>query len=243
METARRSTVVGVFDESDRARDAIQALKDSGFAASDISILMKDHGQAREMAEDTGTRAGEGAVTGAVGGGILGGLAGWLVGIGALTIPGVGPVIAAGAFGTALAGAGMGAGMGAIAGALIGMGIPTEEAEWYEGEVQRGRTLITVKAGDRYAEAHSILSHQGAYDIENRYTSTAIEGGTGVPTWSEGQVLPPSTRSGGPEDEVVPGSLEDREGVPANSYPEHEHSFVGDVCEICGATRPDRRAA
>jgi hypothetical protein len=34
--------------------------------------------------------------------------------------------------------------VGAIAGALIGMGIPKDEAEWYEQEVRGGRTLLTV---------------------------------------------------------------------------------------------------
>lgn len=162
------STVVGVFDDNERARDAIEALKDSGFAAQDIGILMKDKGDAKDMAEETGTHAGEGAATGLIGGGILGGLAGWLVGIGALAIPGVGPFIAAGAFGTALAGAGIGAGIGAIAGALVGMGIPKEEAEFYEGEVRSGRTLVTVNARNRYSEARNILRQFGAYDVHDR---------------------------------------------------------------------------
>ncbi|HEX9017437.1 MAG TPA: general stress protein [Chloroflexota bacterium] len=234
MATTRRSTVVGVFDDSDRARDAIQELKDSGFPASDISILMKDRGRAEEIAEDTGTHAAHGAITGALSGGVLGGLAGWLVGMGALTIPGVGPVIAAGAFGTTLAGAGIGAGMGAVAGALVGMGIPQEEAEWYEGEVKQGRTLVTVSAGDRYVEAHGILSRHGAYDLENRYAGTAMEGGPGVPAWSEGQVVPPAATRADPEAD---------EGVIAGDFPEHEHRFTGDVCEVCGTRRQDRRAA
>lgn len=186
----RRSTVVGVFDDSDRARDAINALKDAGFNANDIGILMKDREQARDMAGETGSRAGEGAVSGAIGGGILGGLAGWLVGVGALAIPGVGPFIAAGAFGAALAGAGIGAGVGAIAGALVGMGIPQEEADWYEGEIRQGRTLVTVKADGRYSEAREILSSHGAYDIENRYAGT----GTGTTMGTTGTT---STMSSG----------------------------------------------
>src|SRR5438105_5947634 len=123
------------------------------------------------MAEETGTHAGSGAATGAVAGGLLGGLGGWLVGIGALAIPGVGPFIAAGAFATALGGAAIGAGVGAIAGALVGMGVPKEEAEYYEGEVKSGRTLVTVRADGRYDEAQRILRQHGAYDIESRDAS------------------------------------------------------------------------
>ena len=87
-----RSTVVGLFHERDDAREAIEALKDAGFAANDISILSPDKQATQDMAEETGTHAGSGAATGAVAGGLLGGIGGWLVGIGALAIPGVGPL-------------------------------------------------------------------------------------------------------------------------------------------------------
>lgn len=170
MAMTNRTTVAGVFRDSEEARDAINALKDAGFQSSDIGLLMRDRDEARDMAEEMGTHAGEGAATGAVTGGILGGLAGWLVGIGALAIPGVGPFIAAGALGAALTGAAIGAGVGAVAGALVGLGIPKEEAEWYEGEVKSGRTLVTVNAGTRYNEAREILREYGAYDIEDRDT-------------------------------------------------------------------------
>lgn len=168
MNTEGRSTVVGVFHDSGDAREAIEDLKDAGFDAKDIGILMKDKGEAGQMAQETGTHAGQGAATGLISGGILGGLAGWLVGIGALAIPGVGPFIAAGAFGTAIAGAGVGAGVGAIVGALIGMGIPKEEAQWYANEVHGGNTLVTVNAPGRYDQAETILHNKGAYDIQHR---------------------------------------------------------------------------
>lgn len=168
MTMTPRSVAVGVFRDSDDARAAIGALKDADFRGDDISLLMPDRDEARDMAAETGTKAGEGAATGLVAGGILGGLGGFLVGIGALAIPGVGPFIAAGAFATALGGAAVGAGVGAIAGALIGMGIPKEEAEYYEGEVRGGRTLVAVRAGPRIDEADKILHDFGAYDVEHR---------------------------------------------------------------------------
>ena len=170
-----RSTVVGLFHEPNQAREAIEALKDAGFRGDDIGLLMRDKDEAREMAGETGTKAGEGAATGALAGGVLGGVAGWLVGIGALAIPGLGPFIAAGALGTALTGAAIGAGVGAVAGALIGMGIPEEEAKWYEEEVKGGRTLVTVKANGRFSEAQALLRRHGAYDIETRDQAMASE--------------------------------------------------------------------
>ena len=175
MTTADRTTVVGVFHHIDDARDAVEALKDAGFAADNVGLLAHDRERGREVAEETGTRshAGEGAATGLVAGGILGGLGGWLVGIGALAIPGIGPFIAAGAFGAALTGAAVGAGIGAVAGALIGLGIPEEEAKYYEGEVRGGRTLVTVRADGRYDEAREIMRDHGAYDIQDRGTERA----------------------------------------------------------------------
>src|SRR5215207_8843920 len=165
MTMARRTVAVGVFRDAERARDAIGALKDAGFGGSDISLLMPDRGEARDLAAETGTKAGEGAATGAVAGGFL-------LGIGALAIPGVGPFIAAGAFATALGGAAIGAGVGAVAGALIGMGIPQEEAKYYEGEAKAGRTLVTVRADGRYADAQRLLREYGAYDVESRHART-----------------------------------------------------------------------
>jgi uncharacterized protein (TIGR02271 family) len=168
MTTTTRTTVVGVFHDRERAREAIEALKDNGFNPDTISILSPDKQATQEIAEDTGTHAGSGAATGAVAGGILGGLGGWLLGIGALAIPGVGPFIAAGAFASAIGGAALGAGVGAIAGALVGMGVPEEHAEYYEGEAKAGRTLVTVRAPERYDDAQRILRDRGAYDIESR---------------------------------------------------------------------------
>jgi uncharacterized protein (TIGR02271 family) len=168
MTMTGRSVAVGLFDDRERARQAIEALKDAGFRGDDISLLMPDRGEARDLAEETGTKAGAGAATGAVTGGILGGIGGFLVGIVALAIPGVGPFIAAGALATTLGGAAVGAGVGAIAGALIGMGIPEEEAKYYEQEVRGGRTLVAVRADGRVDEADDLLHRYGAYDVQHR---------------------------------------------------------------------------
>lgn len=63
---------------------------------------------------------------------------GLLAGIGALAIPGVGPLVApAGPIMAALSGAAVGAAIGGIGGALIGMGIPEYEAKQYETKIRR----------------------------------------------------------------------------------------------------------
>jgi len=172
-----RDTAVGVFDDRDDAQDAINALRDAGFDPSQISVLARDRGTATTLAEDTGTEAGTGAATGALAGGLLGGVAGWLVGIGALAIPGVGPIIAAGPLAAALGGAAIGAAGGGIIGALTGAGVPEDEARFYDEEFKRGGIVVSVTAPGRYGEAMSTLREYGARD-----TTTA---GTSFASWNE----------------------------------------------------------
>jgi hypothetical protein len=172
-----RTTVVGVFDDRDNAQRAIEALKDAGFRPDDIGVTMRDRQESRAMAEDTGAAAGAGAATGALAGGVLGGLAGWLVGIGALAIPGIGPIIAAGPLAAAISGAAIGAAGGGLIGALTGMGVPEEEARWYESEVGRGGVLVTVDADGRYDEARRLLRQYGAREAgaSDTITGTAAD--------------------------------------------------------------------
>jgi len=163
MPTYKRDTVVGLFRDSARAERAVRDLKDAGFTDSEIGILMQDRAEARKFAEDTGTKAGEGAAAGAATGGILGGVVGLLAGVGALVIPGIGPIVAGGALASTLAGAGIGAAAGGLAGALIGMGIPEEEARYYERGFREGGILVTVDTtAVRKAEARQILLNAGA---------------------------------------------------------------------------------
>jgi hypothetical protein len=164
-----RQTVAALFSNRQKAEDAINALKARGFRGDAIGIAMRDRTAQGELIEDTDTRAAEGAATGAVGGGLLGGVVGFLVGVGALAIPGIGPVVSAGvlttvlgtAGATALAGAGIGAAAGGIIGALIGMGIPENEAEYLDTGFRQGQTLVTVNAGSRTLEAAQTLEQFG----------------------------------------------------------------------------------
>ncbi|HEX8203508.1 MAG TPA: general stress protein, partial [Isosphaeraceae bacterium] len=160
------STVVGLFESRDQAQRAVEALKQTGLRAEDMSIVMRDRTEAADVAEDVGAGSGSGAAAGAVGGGILGGLGGLLVGVGALAIPGIGPIVAAGPLAAALAGAGLGAATGGLLGALTDAGVPEEEAPHYQAGVERGGILLTVNAPDgREDEVRSILSRNGLQDL------------------------------------------------------------------------------
>lgn len=167
-----RDVVVGLFHERDDAEDAIEALKDAGFRPEDVSVVARDRDTAGSLAEDTGTEAGAGAATGALAGGLLGGAAGWLVGIGALAIPGVGPIIAAGPLAAALGGAALGAAGGGLIGALTGAGVPEDEAKWYDERVRSGGILVTVVAGGRHSEARDIMHDHGGRDYTSAQDTT-----------------------------------------------------------------------
>lgn len=121
------------------------------------------------FAHSKGTKAPEGATTGASTGAVIGGTLGLLVGIGALAIPGVGPIIAAGPLMASLAGVGVGGVVGGVTGALIGLGIPEYEAKRYEGFVKDGGILLSVHAdtNEEVLKAKKCLEQTGADDISS----------------------------------------------------------------------------
>ena len=139
-----RRQVVGTYDTDTEAIAAIENLKRQGFTADEISVISRSSDQVEHVVEETDTHAGEGAATGAATGGLIGGLGGILTGLGALAIPGVGPIIAAGPIVAGITGAAAGAVVGGLAGALIGMGIPDEEAHQYNEQFEHGKILVLV---------------------------------------------------------------------------------------------------
>jgi len=163
------ATLVGVFEHRDQAEAAVSALHRVGFDEHQIGIASRggtesgDAGGA-ESASSTAEGAGHGMVTGAVTGGVVGALA-------ALLIPGIGPVLAGGLLASTLGGATLGAATGTLLGALVNLGVPEEEAHYYESEFQSGLTIVTVKADGRQAEGAAILRRYRAYDVNNRRTS------------------------------------------------------------------------
>jgi uncharacterized protein (TIGR02271 family) len=166
-QTTQRSTVVGVFRDRTRAEEAVEELHRAGFREDQIGFAAREgEAPAGSAAVGEGTEAGEGAAKGVVGGGIIGGVLGALA---TGLIPGIGPVIAGGLLAGIVGGAAIGAAGGGILGALVGsLGVPEEEARYYDEEFRSGRTLVTVKADGRYDEAQALLRRYGAYDVTSR---------------------------------------------------------------------------
>ncbi len=169
-DSGRHHRAVGVFPHRRDAEAALRDLRDSGFSMNQISLVGRDTDGEGRMGDVTDrTKTDEGAKGGAAAGAALGGLGGLLVGLGALAIPGVGPVIAGGALATALAtaatGGAIGAAAGGLTGALVGLGIPDDRARYYNDQVNRGDYLVMVDGTeDEIRRAEPILGRHHIQD-------------------------------------------------------------------------------
>src|SRR5690606_10494843 len=92
----KKTAVFGIYNSSAHAESAVDRIAAAGFSSNDISVLLPDTQSSKDFAHEKSTKAPEGTATGVTAGGALGGTLGLLAGIGALAIPGVGPLIAAG---------------------------------------------------------------------------------------------------------------------------------------------------
>jgi hypothetical protein len=159
-------TLVALYTDLDRARRAVDELQRAGFPPARVSVV--GTGVVGRPAEG-GTLAGEVAGAGATLGALVGGGAGLLAGLGMLTIPGLGTVLAAGPLMATLAGAGVGVTAGGIAGALIGLGVPRGDAEAYAEGIRRGGALVIVEVAAEDAErATVILERHDPEDVDER---------------------------------------------------------------------------
>jgi hypothetical protein len=165
----KNTAVFGIVPSITKAEQVVDSLVTAGFRSDDVSVLAPDQQSTKGLATEKSTKAPEGATTGATAGGAIGGTLGLLAGLGALAIPGVGPLIAAGPIMGALAGMGAGAATGGLIGALVGMGIPEYEAKRYEGRIKEGGVLISVHCDDSECvdRAKDVLKRNGVEDVSS----------------------------------------------------------------------------
>jgi hypothetical protein len=173
--------VVGLYDHLADAHKAIRDLLVGGFKRETISLLAGDTaGEYSRLVKGEATTKESNMWEGSTIGSIVGGLGGLLIGLGALAIPGVGPVLAAGP----LFGAFFGAAAGTVAGGLIGAfadwGIRDQEAHLYAEGVRRGGALVAVRvqSSDRL-RASELLNRHNPIDIEQRAVQWRKEGWKG----------------------------------------------------------------
>jgi hypothetical protein len=178
----------GTYSDAPTAMSALGEPVTAPGASADAAMGNTALGDAPAATSAEGASAGAGASVGT----ILGGGAGLLAGIGALAIPGVGPVVAAGWLIATLTGAGIGAAGGGILGSLVGAGVPEEHAHVYAEGVRRGGTLVTVRADDaQRATVDQILNRYTPVDPDARAAEYRAGG------WSRFDEANPAYAAGG----------------------------------------------
>jgi hypothetical protein len=159
-------TIAGFFRTRAEGETAEAALLNGGFARDRVSFVAGDTrghdlpalGPVKDVEGDTELAKDA----------FLGSAIGLAVGMIAVFIPGVGPLIAAGPLGGAIAGLSVGAGAGGLVGLLKDHGVSEEEAEFYAEGVRRGGALITVEYSnpDEEKRARDLLREKGAIETE-----------------------------------------------------------------------------
>jgi hypothetical protein len=183
MTNANTHTIVGVFPTPQIAKSAVSELEASGFSRDQISVLTTAADAphlgpvaATGSQEDIGEKAA------------IGGAAGFILGIAALAIPGVGPILAAGPLAAALTGAAAGAATGGLIGVFTKEGIPEEAAKRYSKAVDSGRVMVSVHTdAARVDQAAGILDQSGAIDVDEPAEHTGAR--TVIPRFDESDSL------------------------------------------------------
>jgi len=172
--------VAAIFQTRDAAERAADALADLGADRGHISVIARgEDGRATTSAVDRGEEhhtvepAREVGDSGAplttsdhgdtAKGAAIGAVAGLAAGLLALTVPGIGLVMAAGPLALAIAG---GAIAGGVYGSLMDIGIPEQHARAYEERIRGGHVLLTALVPDLDQQrVRDVLENYDAEDI------------------------------------------------------------------------------
>ena len=144
--------VIGIFETTERSRQAVEELRAAGFPQDSISFVIRS-----QASKETNSSVVKDAEIGAAVGGVGGVL---------LSLAAVGPVVMAGPILGALGGAGLGAVAGGLVGALTKIGGPEPTAGKHAESARRGDAIVTVRVEDAEQEerAASIMERLGAVD-------------------------------------------------------------------------------
>jgi hypothetical protein len=141
-------TVVGVIREPSEVGRIVEALRQMGIANDRISVLSPGASEAGIRRVPT-TEAEQPGIAETIGG-VVGGAAGsaGALAVASVALPGVGPVVAAGAIALGLLGAVAG---GAVASRLdnaLSRGLPADELYVYRDALRKGRSIVVAMTED-----------------------------------------------------------------------------------------------
>jgi hypothetical protein len=152
--------VIGIFDSLADARTAVRSLEQKAWRTDQISLITRGHESELNVlgSMQQGDRMEKTAAIGSAAGAALG----FLAGSSLFIIPGVGPVLFAGAMASGITG-GL---VGGLVGAMSGWGVKDDHVRKYEHALSEGKTLV-VLTGDPsgLAEGEAILQESDAETV------------------------------------------------------------------------------
>jgi len=220
-------TVVGLFGTVQEAQNTVNDLVSAGVARDQINVITRNTAagtagtsddplqMGRDMEE---VEKGETVMQDTVAGAIFGGAGGALLGVLALAIPGLGPLLAAGPIAATLAGVATGAVGGAAIGAFEQAGISKEDAHVYAESIKRGNTVVAVHSDESgVMRIREILDKHGAMDVESRAEEYRQAGWSGFDHTTEAPVLAGTGHNRMGED-ATDRAVRDTETVERTNY-------------------------
>ena len=157
------STLVSaVFDTHAEAERALSDLRAAGIGDTAISVVAQHDGK-NTAVDGSGADTQEFVGKVAAGAGI-----GTLLGIAALAIPGVGPLVAAGAIASAaipaaaVTGAALGGAVGGLEKVMTDHGVSRVDASYYEGRINEGGVFVSADTSG------TTVSPEAAADLLHR---------------------------------------------------------------------------
>jgi hypothetical protein len=161
-------TVVGVVLDFSDVKRIVEVLREIKIADDRISVLSPGSSEAVLRRVPT-TEAEQPAIAQAIGG-VVGGAAGsaGALAVASVALPGVGPVVVAGAIAAGFLGAVAG---GAVAGQLdnaLSRGLPADELYVYRDALRKGRSIVMVTVEDdaEAARVREVLAGLGAESVD-----------------------------------------------------------------------------
>jgi hypothetical protein len=173
-----KNSVSAVFDTQAEAEHAVTQLRSAGIPASAISLISQQDGKSRSTDGDGHDTSGDFLGKAALGAGV-----GTALGIAALAVPGVGPLVAAGAVAAsaistaAVTGAAAGLAAGTLASVFSDRHIGDEDAGYYEDRMGAGGVLVLVDlsdGGNQTANVQNILFRSGGHSRSQSKMNTAM---------------------------------------------------------------------
>jgi hypothetical protein len=160
--------VVGVVRHYPEAEQIVEALRDIEIADRQMSVLSPGSSEAaiRRIPTTEAEQPGIGETIGSVVGGATGAAGG--LAVASVALPGVGPVIAAGAIAFGLLGAVAGGAVGGQFDDTLSHGLPTDELYVYRDALQKGRSIVIAMTEDdaQATQVRQLFASLGAESVD-----------------------------------------------------------------------------